>query len=375
MLHEFLTTNRTQLIDRCRAKVAKRSAPKVAPLELEHGVPLVLDQIIKTLELEQTSEPERSVKVSGTSDHGTPDQSEIGATATRHGRELLKQGATVDQVVHDYGDLCQAITELASEARMPILAAEFRTVNLCLDNAIAGAVTEFAYQHDTLTNGKGAQALDERLRALAHELRGHIQTAALTVSVIKAGKVGLTGATGTLLDQSLVSLQRLVDRSLADAWATAGLTARYQVISLAGFIAEAEISASLEAQARECKFTVAEVDEGLAIDADRDMLLSAIGNLLQNAFKFTGPHTEVSLSAYSAGDRILIDIADRCGGLPPGDPEKMFLASAQSGAEKSGLGLSICRRNVEANNGVLRVRDMPGSGCVFTIDLPRHLLQ
>ena len=37
-----------------------------------------------------------------------------------------------------------------------------------------------------------------------------------------------------------------------------------------------------------------------------------------------------------------------------------------------GLGLSICRRNVEANSGVLSVRDVPGSGCIFTIDLPRH---
>ena len=36
-----------------------------------------------------------------------------------------------------------------------------------------------------------------------------------------------------------------------------------------------------------------------------------------------------------------------------------------------GLGLAICQRSVEANNGELRVRDLPGSGCIFTIDLPR----
>ena len=37
-----------------------------------------------------------------------------------------------------------------------------------------------------------------------------------------------------------------------------------------------------------------------------------------------------------------------------------------------GLGLTICQRSVEANDGALRVRDIPGSGCVFTIALPRH---
>jgi signal transduction histidine kinase len=106
------------------------------------------------------------------------------------------------------------------------------------------------------------------------------------------------------------------------------------------------------------------------------MLLSAIGNLLQNGFKFTAAGTEVLLSAYAAADRIRIDVEDHCGGLPAGAAEKIFLPFVQRGLDKSGLGLglSICQRNVEANDGVLRVRDIPGSGCVFSIDLPRHLI-
>ncbi|MBC7982800.1 MAG: HAMP domain-containing histidine kinase, partial [Candidatus Obscuribacterales bacterium] len=55
--------------------------------------------------------------------------------------------------------------------------------------------------------------------------------------------------------------------------------------------------------------------------------------------------------------------------------EKMFLPFTQHGTDRSGLGLglSICRRSVEANKGTLTVRDVPGSGCVFTVDLPQHL--
>jgi signal transduction histidine kinase len=149
-----------------------------------------------------------------------------------------------------------------------------------------------------------------------------------------------------------------------------------QSISVADLIADVKISASLEAQSRQCGFTVAAVDPTLAVDVDRDMLCAAAGNLLQNAFKFTKQHTDVSLNAYAANDRILIDVEDRCGGLPPGAAETMFLPFTQSGENKSGLGLglSICRRSVEANGGVLRVRDEPGSGCIFTVDLPRHPL-
>ena len=148
MLHTFLTANRVLLIDRCRSKVAQRPAPKATVTELEHGIPLFLDQLIKTLKVEQTSEPMRSRKVSGPSGGGKPILSEIGETAARHGRELLRSGFTVDQVVHDYGDLCQAITALAIELEAPIAVDEFQTLNRCLDNAIADAVTEFGYQRD-----------------------------------------------------------------------------------------------------------------------------------------------------------------------------------------------------------------------------------
>jgi len=364
------------LIDRCRVKVAQRLAPKATDAELEHGIPLFLDQLVKTLQVEQTSEPMRSRKVSGPAGGGKPGLSEIGESAARHGRELLRHGFTVDQVVHDYGDLCQAITDLAFASGAPIEVDEFRTLNRCLDNAIADAVTEFAYQRDFLVEDRGVKALNERLGFLAHELRNLIHTATLAVSAIKAGNVGLAGATGAVLDRSLIGLRNLIDRSLADVRVTAGMPPRHQLLSLASFIAEVKVSASLEAEARGCNFTVTAVDPRLAVDADRDMLFSAVGNLLQNAFKFTEHDTEVSLNAYAAADRILIDVKDNCGGLPPGDAEKMFEAFSQAGVDKSGLGLglSICRRSVEANNGLLSVRDVPGSGCVFTIDLPRHVL-
>lgn len=374
MLHDFLTANRADLIERCRAKVAQRTAPKASDAELEHGIPHFLDQLIKTLVLEQTGEPMRSRKVSGESGGEASESSEMGETATLHGRELLGSGFTVDQVVHDYGDLCQAITDLAFERGEPFAIDEFRTLNRCLDNAIADAVTEFSYQREALLVDKTVQALNERLGFLAHDLRNHLQTATLALGAVRAGHVGLTGATGAILSRSLVRLRTLIDRSLADVRITAGMPARHEVFSIAEFIAEVRISASLEALTRECEFTVLRVDPGLAVDADRDLLFSALGNVLQNAFKFTHEHTDVSLNAYASGDRVRIDVKDHCGGLPSGDVEQMFLPFKQSGNDKSGLGLglSVSRRSVEANGGILSARDVPGSGCVFTIDLPRH---
>ena len=187
MLHEFLTANYQTLVARCRAKVAKRTVPRPSDAELLHGIPLFLEQLIKTLQIEETSTPLESRKVSGPSEPGkTPVSSEIGTTAAKHGNELLRQGFTVDQVVHDYGDLCQAITELAVEQDAPVTTDEFRTLNRCLDNAIADAVTEFGRQRDNLISTEGAQAMGERLGSLAHELRNLLDSAMLAVAAIKA---------------------------------------------------------------------------------------------------------------------------------------------------------------------------------------------
>lgn len=373
MLSQFLTVNRADLIDRCRAKVAQRS-PGAPERELVHGISMFLEQLVKTLLVEQTPEPMRSRKISGPSG-GQTALSEIGETASQHGRELLEHGFSVEEVVHDYGDLCQAITDLASEQAMPISTDEFRTFNRCLDNAIAVAVTEFGYQRETAAASKHAVELNERLGSFAHELRNQLTTATLALAVIKSGNVGMSGATGAVLDRSLVAMRSLIDGSLADVRMSAGLHSEPEVFSLSTFVAQIKVAASLEAAVKQCVLIVADVDHELAISGDPDLLAAAVGNLLQNAFKFTRVRSEVTLNAYAVADRILIDVEDNCGGLPAGAVDKMFRPFTQGSADRTGLGLglSIARRSVEAHGGLLSVRNVPGTGCVFTINLPRHL--
>ena len=376
MLHEFLTAHRVELVDRCKARVAQRLAPNPSDAALEHGIPLFLDQLIAMLQAQRYApEPTQDPEVSNASNKGEAG-SEMGVSATRHGRELMKRGFSVEHVVREYGDLCQEITGLALERNAAIDVEEFRTLNRCLDDGIADAVTEFAYQRDALMASSEAASLNERLGFLAHELRNFIHKAMLAISIIKSGRAGFAGATGAVLDNSLVGMSNLIDRSLAEVRMAAGMPARYQLFSVADFIADTKIAAGLEADSRECRLTVSEVDRSLAVDADRDMLFAAVGNLLQNAFKFTAHRSEVKLKAYAEADRILISVEDSGPGLAPGEAETIFLPFSQSGADKSGvgLGLAICRRSVEINNGTISVRNMPGSGCIFTIDLPRHAL-
>ncbi|MGY6127034.1 sensor histidine kinase (plasmid) [Paraburkholderia strydomiana] len=373
MMHVFLANNRADLIERCRTKVAQRPARDATAQQLQNGVPIFLDQLIRTLRMEQTSQPMDNRRISGPSGGGAS-PSEIGKSAAQHGRELLRLGFSVGQVVHDYRDLCQAITDLAYERDAPFLIDEFRTLNRCLDNAIADAVTEFSYQRDFAVADRQALEIHERLGFFAHELRNFLQTATLAFTAAKTGNLSLSGATGAVLERSLNGLRDLIDHSLEEISAAGETSGQSKLFSVADFVAEVKYAADLAAQVRGCVLTVSVVDTRLAISGDREQLYSALANLLQNAFKFTHQHTEVALDAYALGDRILIDVKDHCGGLPSGDAERMFQPFAQNGLDRSGLGLglSIARRSVEGNNGTLSVRDIPGAGCVFTVSLPRY---
>jgi len=354
MLHEFIAANREEIIRRCRAKVATRSVPPPTDVEIDHGVPVFLDQLIDALRLGLTSSPE------------------IGRSAVKHGHDLLLQGFTVSQVVHDYGDVCQSITDLAVEKNAPISTDDFRTLNRCLDDAIAGAVTQFGREQNQSTlDGETARG-SERAGFLAHELRNELNTAIMAFEVLKTGNVGVAGSTGSVLHRSLMGARALIGRSLAEVRLTQGIQNRDQFL-VSEFIQELAPAATLEASARGIGLTVIPVEEGVAIEADRQVLAAVVGNLLQNAFKFTRPRTAVTLRVGASAERVLIEIQDECGGLPTGDVNELFRPFEQRSADRTGvgLGLAFSRWGVEANNGRIYARNLPDKGCVFTIDLPR----
>lgn len=90
---------------------------------------------------------------------------------------------TFDQVVHDYGDLCQAVTDLAFERDAPFSIDEYRTLNRCLDNTIADAVTEFSSERDKAILLRQTSEGSQRLGYLMHELRNALSSGILAAEV------------------------------------------------------------------------------------------------------------------------------------------------------------------------------------------------
>jgi len=354
-LDVFLTENRAEIIERCRARVKTRRVPRATDLELERGIPLFLDQLIDTLRLRLDTNPDAE------------------GVATRHGSDLSTAGFTVAQVVHDYGDVCQAVTELAIERSAPISNADFRILNRCLDDAIADAVTEFARLRDVQITRQVSGEGNERLGILAHEVRNIATSVNLAFDVLKSGQVGLTGSTAAVLERSLGRLNALVARSLTNVRLEAGNLQRERV-EVTTLFEDLEAAASLSAKAKGIMFSVTLPSEpGLAVEADSQILAAILVNLLQNAIKFTHAAGHVVLSARATPETVMLDVTDECGGLPAGAIESLFQPFEQRGKDRSGvgLGLIIARRGAEAHGGTITVRDDPPTGCVFTVELPR----
>ncbi len=350
-LREFLEVHRGEIVSRSRKRLEARNS--VNDEELGRGLSAFLDQLSEALQRASDKEP--------------VDHAELRESAIRHGHELFQRGVSVGHVVHEYGNICQVITGLAADLDAAVAPDEFRTLNLCLDDAIAGAVTEFARQRERALVDEGT----ERLGVLAHEMRNALNAAMISFALIKQGVVAPGGSTSAIHERSLVRLNSLIARSLADVRLEAGLL-RLERIPLWEVVQEAEISGRMMAEPRGIRLDVSPVDPSICVAADRQILAAALANLLQNAFKFTKPGTGVAMRTACTNGRVTIDIEDECGGLPTGAAESMLKPFVQNGRDRTGLGLglAICIRAARSMAGELRVRDIPGKGCVFTIDLP-----
>jgi hypothetical protein len=195
MLHEFITANRDDILRRCRDKAALRGRPIDDLPDSHHRVSVFLGQLVEDLSSAVPLPNHEATK-----------------TAERHGQDLQAQGFTLSEVVHDYGDVCQAVTELAVELKLGIRADEFRELNRRLDDAIAAAVTAYGRGHDASL----ARSKDARVVAVMMNLRTAIDTASVALDAVKSGRVGIGGSTGNVLDMSMSAARALMDSLLSE---------------------------------------------------------------------------------------------------------------------------------------------------------------
>jgi signal transduction histidine kinase len=348
-LFAVLKENRSRLIsrweERTKSLVVDASLPRA---ELLDHIPAFVDEITGALYPEAMPLPPSS------------------AHADEHGGQRLRLGFDVAEVIREYGLLHECILEIAGEAGLEINARDHAIVARWLNVGIAGAVAQYVKERDLELQRKNS----EHLGFIAHELRNPVALARLAFDRLRKTELA-ESRTADMLDRGLRRTADMIDGVLSHASLKMGIEPRLAPVVLLTFLQELVAEAATEARAKSIHIITSCPDD-LTVQADLRLLRSAVTNLLHNAMKFSHDQSTVTVTAGWSEGRITIEVADGCGGLAPGKADELFAPLVQRNDNRTGfgLGLGIALQAAEAHNGTIRVKDMPGTGCAFIIDLP-----
>lgn len=352
-LYQFIEEHRDEIINITKRRIAQQTGRDLNTPEIIDSLPEFLDDIVAALR----------------ADAGlpriTPTTKDV-KSARVHGEQRLQLGFTITELVHDYSSLCSAITDKAQEEGIG-MAREYQVLNDALDVGIAASVERYAQERERLDAERKANV---RLGMVTHELRNAASAALLAFDVIKRSKIGVLGQTGIILERNLHRLQHLIDRALTDVRLKEGLAPNCETLRLSLLLEDVVSSANIEAHSKGSHVAI-QTDPTIMGSVDRQMLISAVSNLVQNGIKYSPQGSEVYVRSKHSDGGIDIEVEDKCGGIPDDTIGNLFSPFVQGGESKGlGMGLAITRQAIEAHGGRIHVENHPGKGCKFIIHLP-----
>jgi signal transduction histidine kinase len=348
-LHGVLKARRELLIACWTTKIRAAVSAPLTPAELLDQIPGFVDEIIAAVYPEAIPLPSTS------------------GNAEEHGAQRLRLHFDVSEVVREYGLLHECIIDIARDAGIEITLHDQQLIARWLNTGMAEAVAQYVKRRDQEQERQAA----EHLGFIAHELRNPVAAARAALLRLRNRELAGGGRPVELLERSLRRVTDMIDNTLSHASLKLGVVPKPEALAISDLLHDIELDVDADAQARGVGLQISAA--GCAtISADPRLLRSAVFNLVHNALKFSHIGSTVVMSARADAKRATIEVADECGGLPPGKTEDLFTPLVQRGEDRSGfgLGLAIARQAVEAQGGTIDVRNVPGTGCVFTIDLP-----
>jgi signal transduction histidine kinase len=347
-LQELLVTRRDVVLHRWTDSVLGTVHPETMP------APVLIDHLPRFLETLARAVQRNSLP------------QEI-PTAADHGLQRFQLGFDLGSVVREYGALLDAIVETAAAEGVVIVPSDHQVLVHCVVTGIADAVSEFTRQRDAQLQRQA----NEHFAFVAHELRNPLGAGLAALGLLKRTTRVAEERAGHALERALTRMHDLVENTLRITRISSGIEARLEPVTLSELLNDAELAALPSAEEKEVRLAMRCESETM-VHVDVRLVRSALTNLVRNAVKYTSPGGAVEVRAHRSLDRVVIEVEDSCGGLPPGAVEKAFAPFAQMGADRSGfgLGLAIAKQAVDAHGGSIRVQNLPGKGCIFALELP-----
>ena len=239
-------------------------------------------------------------------------------------------------------------------------------------------VTERRRNEDALRDADRRK--DEFLAMLSHELRNPLAPIRNAVEVLKvpAASASQREAARDVIERQVGHLARLVDDLLDISRITRGkIELRKTRLDLAAAVHRAVETVMPLVESRRHRLDVTLPEDPILLEGDLVRLSQVIGNLLNNAAKFTPEGGRIEVAAERREGRAVLRVSDNGAGVPEGDLENIFemfvqsdrsLARAEGGL---GLGLTLVRSLVEMHGGTVEARsEGPGRGTELRVSLP-----
>jgi signal transduction histidine kinase len=354
-LSNLLAARRAEILERWTQRISREHTDKdLSRGELWDHLPLFFDEVLAALE---------SAEASG--DEAAPSE---GVTAsTDHGTQRLRVGFDLVQVIREYEILTDCILDEIEAVGGSVSTRHFRRVQRLLNAGRADAVSAYVERRDLEIVRDHAQ----HVAFIAHELRTPLMNAFLATAALRKKARPEDEWALTLLTRNLASLRELIDEVLMADRLAGTVQLKREPLDLRAIIDQVVADSRVAAEQSQIEVTVNAPDV-LPYSGDRRLLRSAIGNIVGNAIKFTHEGQTIAVRAEQRADGIVVEVEDRCGGLPDGNAAELFEPFVQRGEDRTGfgLGLPIVKQAIEAHGGRALVRNLPGTGCVFILRLP-----
>ena len=180
---------------------------------------------------------------------------------------------------------------------------------------------------------------------------------------------------GRMVDEAM-RVSRTIDDLLELSRIELGEEPRLDVVDVVDVVREAVDRTSQLAEARRISVDALELPTGVRVDGDRRQLVSALGNLLENALKYSEPGSSVQVRARVEGCHAELMVADHGIGIPANEHGRIFERFYRVDKARSrdtggtGLGLAIVRHVATNHHGQVLVSSQEGEGSTFVLRLP-----
>ena len=349
-LSSLLAERRTEILERWTQRIGREHTEKdLTRGELWDHLPLFFDEVLAALRAEEMPQADEET------------------ASTAHGTQRLRVGFDLAEVVREYEILTECILDEVEAVGGAISTRAFRRVQGLLNAGRADAVTAYVERRDTDI----AREHSQHIAFVAHELRSPLMAAFMAATTLQKKSRPEDEHACKMLVRNLMSVRELIDQVLIADRLAGHVQLTRETLDLKTLLEEVVADATLAAERNQVELVVVAPDT-LPFNGDRRLLRSAISNILTNAVKFTHEGRAITVNAKHSDSRITIEVEDGCGGLPEGNTADLFEPFVQKGDNRTGfgLGLAIVKQAVEAHGGRAHVRNLPGHGCVFSIELP-----